>query len=612
MLLSDQTTPSASSERVSWGQLIAYGTGGIIPIALFNIAPQLMALLGNISLGLSAFWLGVIMFLPRLWDAVSDPVLGYLSDNTRSRWGRRRPFLLLGGIAVSVSFVAMWWVPRGASAESYFSSEWTFHCFQLIYILGGVLVFFTACTAFEIPHGALGLELSEGYHDRTRLFSAKSFFGNMFSMGTPWLIAIASWEKFSGTGGDLVDGMRYVSLAIAAVLIPLSFWWFFMLRERRFAVASNQPRTRFWQEMRTTASNRNFLRLIAIIFTLAIGFNFVNSFENYITIFYLYESDVGDATKLLGIGGTVWAIAAMLAVFPLNWLSQAYGKNKTLLIAIGLMALAQILKIICYNPAYPFLVLIPKLLLSAGMLMFFTLGASMVGDVCDEDELNSGTRSEGSYYSVFWWFVKTGTALASLVMGSLLVLTNFNETLNVKVNELQGSLQVIEATSEEWNDAKRNPMKSETLAPRRETLNEQIAGVTKAFDDLYQYFQDEAAQEDYDSKRFRSLLAKLEELDPRITRLTEQQAIWIERPDELASLIEDLFADTVPIKQQSPRTLFLLRVLDIGVPLILCLLSAWLTLKYPLTEERCYEIKALLEARRTTNEGHVDDEASSP
>ena len=101
-------------------------------------------------------------------------------------------------------------------------------------------MFFTACAVFEIPHGALGLEMSTDYHERTRLFSAKSFLGNLFAMGTPWLIFFASLELFSGPGGNLVDGMRYVSMIIAAVLVPLAIWWFFSLREPGFALPASK------------------------------------------------------------------------------------------------------------------------------------------------------------------------------------------------------------------------------------------------------------------------------------------------------------------------------------------------------------------------------------
>ena len=193
-------------EKIALSALIVFGTGGIIPIALFNIAGQLMALIGNISLGLSAFWLGVILIIPRLWDALSDPIVGHLSDNTRSRFGRRRPWLLAGAIAVAISFVLLWWVPKGEAVQNWFSTESAYQWFQLGYILFFLLVFFTACTVFEIPHGALGMAMSTDPHQRTRLFGAKSFFGNLFAMGTPWLFALANLEWFRGAGGSGLGG----------------------------------------------------------------------------------------------------------------------------------------------------------------------------------------------------------------------------------------------------------------------------------------------------------------------------------------------------------------------------------------------------------------------
>ncbi len=171
-----------SEDKIRFSQLAAYGTGGIIPIALFNIAGILVGLMGNISLGLSAFWLGAIMIVPRLWDALSDPIIGHLSDNTRTRWGRRRPFILIGGMAVAISFVVIWWIPKGELVHSWFPTDSGFQAFQLVYILISLLIFFTAVTIFEIPHGALGMEMTTDYHERTRLFSAKSFVGNLFAM----------------------------------------------------------------------------------------------------------------------------------------------------------------------------------------------------------------------------------------------------------------------------------------------------------------------------------------------------------------------------------------------------------------------------------------------
>lgn len=611
---------SDPSDRISWQRLLAYGSGGIIPIALFNIAGQLMGVIGNIGLGLSAFWLGVIMIFPRLWDAVSDPVMGYLSDNTRSRWGRRRPYILIGGILVAISFTAMWWVPDSTAVQDLFGNEDYYKTFQLLFILGGLLFFFTSCTIFEIPHGALGMEMSSDPHERTRLFSAKSFLGNLFAMGTPWLLFLAGLEFFRGTGGTMVDGMRWVSLAIAAILIPLAVWWFFGIREPGYNIARNQKRTQFWKDMKHTARNKTFVCLVLIIFTLAMGFNFVSLFNYYISIYYLFGGDQFAAGTLLGINGTVWAITSLFAVVPLNYISRRFGKKYTLLLAILLMCAAQLSKIVCYDPENPYLVIIPTMLLSAGMLMFFTLGSSMVGDICDEDDLNTGTRSEGSYYSVYWWFIKMGTAFASFVTGLLLTTTHFNELQSKEAAELYGGYEIIVKNATTWAtegmppepeslkgkvelwlnnifDKQKDLSLQTSLEERLTAFNRQMSQTLTQSGKFLQVLEESYAEHKDDVAHLDQLKTTLAEIILRSEHLQTEAAYLVATPNALKDKADALLHDATALSQQSPRTLLMLRVIEISLPLLLSIVSITLALRYPLTEERCYEIKAALEAR---------------
>jgi GPH family glycoside/pentoside/hexuronide:cation symporter len=484
-------------------------------------------------------------------------------------------------------------VPRGDSVSALFGSQAAYNWFQLAFILAGLLLFFTACTVFEIPHGALGMEMSSDYHERTRLFSAKSFFGNTFAMGTPWLIYLAGREIFSGPGGDLVDGMRYVSIIIASVLLPLAYWWFSALQEPGFAVARKQKKSAFWADMRATMSNQTFLTLVLIIFTLAMGFNFVALFNYYITIFYLYGGDVVAAGPLLGINGTIWAVTAILAVFPLNWLSRRWGKNKTLLLAILLMCAAQLSKIVCYNPQLPYLILIPTVLLSSGMLMFFTLGASMVGDVCDEDDLKTGTRSEGSYYSVFWWFIKMGTAFASFVTGALLVFTAFDERQNTTVDTLRGSIATIKSEADLWTTENKLD-----LEKRIAILNKQLANTMTAAEKLKAHFRERIADHPDQAERTAQLLDHVSAITARAEALQGRSTSMVNIPLELSAEAERMLQQLTPLRKQAPKTLYRLRLVEIGLPLLLSAISIILTRRYPLTEARCYEIKAALDQRR--------------
>ncbi|MBP6976757.1 MAG: MFS transporter [Lentimicrobiaceae bacterium] len=665
-------------EKIKFSQMAAYGAGGIIPIALFNIAGIMVGLMGNISLGLSAFWLGLILIIPRLWDAISDPIIGHLSDNTRTRWGRRRPYLLIGGLLVALFFVVMWWIPKGEMAQTWFPTESGFQAFQLVYILIALLLFFTAVNIFEIPHGALGMELTTDYHYRTRLFSAKSFVGNLFAMSTPWLIKLARLEIFRGPGGNEADGMRYVSIMIAAFLIPLSFWWFFKLREPGFVKAAKHEKTPFWKDMKTVVTNRNFVMLTLTIFTLAMGFNFVQLLGSYIPIFYVFGGDKDAGATMLGINGTVWAITGVLAVFPLNVISPKLGKRNTLAISIILMCLAQLSKIVCYNPDYPYLIVIPTILLSAGMLFFFTLGSSMVGDICDEDELHRGYRSEGSFYSIFWWFIKMGTALASFVGGALIVLTMFDEIQVTKVDGLQGSIGELQNKVQYWKDYQgragitvewiekarvqcaealeesrdytrylekeslKEPDKTfeditayqrqrkdvltnaltatkttlaglEKLQPRLNTLEmsdpdtlihslikqtipltlqTKVEKARKNSFDLMSHLQAKSLKSRNSKEHYNTVMRDMTRINNRITNLN--LAVSLDFLDKELSVTKE---ETSLLTKQTPYTLLMMRVVEIGLPVILSILSIIFLLRYSLTEKRSHEIKDLLEKR---------------
>jgi len=664
-------------DRISFSQLAAYGAGGIIPIALFNIAGILVGLMGNISLGLSAFWLGVILIIPRLWDALSDPIIGHLSDNTRTRWGRRRPYLLIGGVLVAVFFVVMWWIPKGDRVRVWFPSETGFQAFQLVYILFSLLLFFTACNIFEIPHGALGMEMTTDYHERTRLFSAKSFVGNLFAMSTPWLFALANMKLFKGTGNE-ADGMRYVSIMVAALIIPLSFWWSFKLREPGFVKAAKHERTPFWKDMKRTASNRNFVMLTLTIFTLAMGFNFVQLLGSYIPIFYVFGGNKVAGAYLLGINGTIWAITGLLAVFPLIWISPKLGKRNTLTISILLMCLAQLSKIVCYNPNYPYLLIIPTVLLSIGMLFFFTLGSSMVGDICDEDELKTGYRAEGSYYSIFWWFIKMGTAFASFVAGALIVLTAFDEIQVTQVDSISGNIREIRSEIQSWGGDQAFSGTNTQLLGKTKTR------VAKALDEAKEYLsylekesvkqqkQSEQCVTEYQNRKRDRLLNALSTIKSTAGGL-EELRLHLENPGpqaqdsqvkatvaealpltlqtkfekarmnsfELMSHLESkskesknsvehyqeiiqnittvnnriaslnaasslhilekelttIEKDILPLTKQTPYTLLMMRVVEIGLPVLLSLFSIFFLLRYSLTEKRSQEIKNLLKHR---------------
>ena len=157
-----------------------------------------------VGLGISAIWIGYAQALPRLWDAFVDPFMGNLSDNSRSRFGRRIPFLVVGGVLIGISFSLLWTVPRDWSQPAMFA-----------YFIVTSMFFYTVVPIYSIPHGALGLEMTDDYHEKTNLFAYYSFIGNVGAFTLPWIYYLANRPIF---GGDSVAGIKWVCVGMSVIL----------------------------------------------------------------------------------------------------------------------------------------------------------------------------------------------------------------------------------------------------------------------------------------------------------------------------------------------------------------------------------------------------------
>jgi GPH family glycoside/pentoside/hexuronide:cation symporter len=458
---------TAPEDRVPVSQKIAYGLGAVVTIVAVNSVVQLTSLVYVVGLGISAIWIGWAQAFPRLWDAVIDPIIGNFSDNSRSRYGRRIPFLVVGGVLIGIAFWLLWTVPRD------WSKEWMFGYFVVV-----SLFFYTVVPVFSIPHGALGMEMSSDYHEKTSIFAYASFIGNVGALTLPWVYFFANRPIF---GGDEVSGVKWICLGMSVVLTAAALTCAFVCKEGKVQQAQAQERVPIIEGFKTTYRNGTFVRLVVVFVLLIVGFQLVMGFSNYIQIFYLFGGDKDGASSLMAENGTLWAVVGLAGVFPMTWLSKRLGKRATVLLALGLIAGGNLSKIICYNPALPRLTYIPTICLSLGMVFCFSLVNAMIADICDEDELASGMRREGIYFAVYNWWWKVAVSIATVVSGYLQRLTGF------------------------------------------------IEGAAT----------------------------------------------------------------------QSDATLFWLRFWEIGLPSALCLLGIALLVKYPLTEARAYEIKALLKARKT-------------
>ena len=422
---------TAPQDRIPFHLKLVYGLGAFVNNLLAAASGGMMIVL-NLGLGMNPALVGLLGAVPRLWDAFTDPVVGYISDKTETRWGRRRPYIFFGAIAVGIIFALLWQLPPGKSELFYF---W--------YFLAGSLLFYLAYTVFATPWVALGYELTPDYNERTRLMGVQNFIGQLAYVIAPWFLLIMQSTRFFD---DMVDGAAGLAIVIAGVVIAVGILPALLLKERLKNLAASEARAiegqqqapddavlasigGFLRGFAITLKFKPFTKLCAATFLVFNGFMLVSSLQFYVIIYYVFAGDTVRGAEFAGYAGTAGAISTFCVIMFITWLGTRIGKKRAFYVAIGVSMIGYALKWVCYNPDHPWLLLVPAPFLAFGLGGLFTLMPSMIADVVDLDELQTHERREGMYGSIFWWVVKLGMAAALAASGFLLNATGFDVAL---------------------------------------------------------------------------------------------------------------------------------------------------------------------------------------
>ncbi len=426
---------TAIEDRISFPHKLIYGFGAFVN-NLLAAAIGGMVIVLNLGLGMNPALVGLVSALPRLTDAFTDPLMGYISDKTRSKWGRRRPYIFVGAIAAGIIFTLLWQLPENKTESFYF---W--------YFLAGSVIFYLAYTVFATPWVALGYELTPDYHERTRLMGVQNFMGQLAYLLSPWFLWFMALEPLHDS---LADGAAWLALIIGVAVIGIGVLPAIFLRERfkqpMFDETGNgrEPSSDivqtasgrllesvkgFFKGFVTTLKFRPFLKLCAATFLVFNGFMMVASFQFYVIIYYVFKGDQAQGALYAGWAGTASAISTFCVIFIVTRMSTRIGKRRAFFISTALSMVGYGLKWFCYRPDMPLLLLLPAPLMAFGLGGLFTLMGSMIADVCDLDELETGERREGMFGSIYWWVVKLGMAAALAIGGFLLNATGFDVAL---------------------------------------------------------------------------------------------------------------------------------------------------------------------------------------
>lgn len=384
--------------------VLGYGLGSL-GTGMYSTVPGLLLLyyLTDV-LGVAAGLAGVAIFLPKLWDVVTDPAMGHLSDRTRSRWGRRRPYLLAGGLALPLGFGLLFSAPDVGAGAAF------------AYTLAIYTLCATAFTIFQVPYLAMPAEMTADYHETTRLMAYRMAFMTLGILiagaGAPLLI------KHFGGGRAAYASMSWAVAGVCMVAMVGSF-----LGTRRAAFSIDEGEAiPIGEQLRLALRNRPFMVLLGGYFLQLCA---IGGLLAAVPFFAKYVVGGGEETvTILFLALMLPAIVTMPAWLAL---SRRLGKERCYRLALGIFTAASL--VLWGSAAFPF-ALVAALVGVMGVAYAATqlFPFSMLPDTIAVDQAATGRRREGIFTGIWTAVDKGGLAFGALVASLVLGAGGFVES----------------------------------------------------------------------------------------------------------------------------------------------------------------------------------------
>ena len=404
------------SERLSRRVMVTYALpslglgamGLIFSIYLMKFATDVLLVAPAVMGGLLA--------ASRLWDAISDPMAGYWSDRTRLPMGRRRSWMLFAAIPISIGMIMMWSPPSQLSG------------FSVVVWMGiSLFIYETSSTAFFVPHGALGVELSSSYHERTRLFAYRHVImavGLFFGVGAYGLLVGAENPR---------EAAFILSLIGAPIVAVLCIYAAFRLPER--SEYQDRGSDSAYQSVADVFRNPHSRILLVVYFVESFGLASIAMLVPYVSEY------VFNAPELATLIIVLYFVAQL--VFTPVWLrlSKKFGKKVLFLGASMVSVFGFTLLFFATNVDSLIIWIAPALLGAAGGCAAI-VAPSIQADIIDWDEYKTGQRKEGSYLAVWNFIRKAASAATALIVGAVLQATAFAPNME-QTEEVQLAIRAL-------------------------------------------------------------------------------------------------------------------------------------------------------------------------
>lgn len=412
---------AAPADRLSPATKAAYALGGTTDIFGHWLYNGLKDPVFNVFLGVSPTRVAIVRAVMLLVDACSGLLFGWLSDNTRSRWGRRRPYVLVGSILSGAALPCLFLARPSWSPDAIF-----------LFMLLSAVLYSPLIAAYNTPYQSLGAELTPNYDERTSVMAYKGVIqkaaGALIGSAT-WFATRSFWNDPVTGQPDIARGAMWAAAIAGAWMVLSGIANFLFVPERYYGKVQAQRRAGFLSMFGDALRSKPYLVLLATGLVYAVPTGLVGTLGFYALTYHVFHGDMAKAAEIGAVSGFVYMFAGFAGIVSARFVARRIGKERTLTLAllIGLVAFGSSYWL--YTPEYPWLSMLCSALNGFSATGLWVVVPAMTADVVDFDELTSGQRRESAYTATFSWVMKVGMMLSMLIGGPLLELTGFDAKL---------------------------------------------------------------------------------------------------------------------------------------------------------------------------------------
>ena len=428
-----------------------WGMGGFTDVTSYSGIGGLAQQVWVNARGMDPILFSIASSLPNFLAFISNPIIGHLSDNTRTRWGRRRPWMLAGVLIAALISMVMWHPPafaavaKGTTWVEAFRVQWV----SLLFLSGMMAAMFTGGYAvFTIAHTGLGYEMTGDYDERTHLFKWRMLAASVAGFLSPWFVKLTL--MIEGDRADVlkgVQGVQVIGFVMAGIILVTGLCPVIFCRENVAAIAGRE-KVPFLKAVRMTLRNRPFWLLVVSNFITKFGMSMTGMFFFYVFIYHLGAGSTSRGATYYPIFANVINITSFIGMGVVASWAGRVGKKGALVgcLIMSTVAYASLGLTLSNSAASYFNFPLPwggpgntllmqwPCLITAVLIGAFTntmpmIKNSMLADVCDLDELHSGHRREAFYGAVFVTTDKIALATAIMFQGVMLKLSGFDASL---------------------------------------------------------------------------------------------------------------------------------------------------------------------------------------